>query len=97
MKKQKFDTNTDSLWKKIKLSLTNAQNYSWYQCFNIGLEHPIKLEADKEYEICLIIDQDISTLYINGTALNARLCDHPGNGLALTVDRWYTKKQKIQK
>ena len=43
------------------------------------------MEADKEYEICLIIDQDISTLYINGTALNARLCDHPGNGLALTV------------
>ena len=25
------------------------------------------------------------TKYINGTALNARLCDHPGNGLALTV------------
>lgn len=43
------------------------------------------MEADKEYEICLIIDQDISTLYINGTALNTRLCDHPGNGLALTV------------
>ena len=43
------------------------------------------MEADKEYENCLIIDQDISTLYINGTALNARLCDHPGNGFALTV------------
>ena len=77
--------NTDSLWKKIKLSLTNVQIIHGNQCFNIGLERPIKLEADKEYEICLIIDQDISTLYINGNGINARLCDHPGNGLALTV------------
>ena len=68
-----------------KVVFNKCPNYPWYQCFNIGLERPIKLEADKEYEICLIIDQDISTLYINGTALNARLCDHPGNGLALTV------------
>lgn len=68
-----------------KVVFNKCPNYPWYQCFNIGLERPIKLEAGKEYEICLIIDQDISTLYINGTALNARLCDHPGNGLALTV------------
>ncbi len=65
--------NTDSLWKKIKLSLTNVQIIHGISAFNIGLERPIKLEADKEYEICLIIDQDISTLYINGTALNATL------------------------
>ena len=68
-----------------KVVFNKCPNYPWYQCFNIGLERPIKLEADKEYEICLIIDQDISTLFINVTALNARLCDHPGNGLALTV------------
>ena len=33
-----------------KVVFNKCPNYPWYQCFNIGLERPIKLEADKEYE-----------------------------------------------
>lgn len=62
-----------------------SPNYPWYQCFNIGLERPITLQAGKKYHIHLIIDHDIATLYVNGVALNARLCDCPGNLLSITV------------
>ena len=76
-----------------------SPNYPWYQCFNIGLERPILLEAEKEYKIRLIVDDTIGTLYINGTALNARFYDKPGTALGMTVTdgTFYCKDTKISK
>ena len=68
-----------------RIVFNKCPNYPWYQCFNIGLERPIVLNAGEEYHIQLIVDNDIATLYVNGTALNVRLCDRPGNALSITV------------
>lgn len=62
-----------------------SPNYPWYQCFNTGLERPVLLEAETEYRIRLIVDDTIATLYVNGTALNARIYDRPGAALGMTV------------
>ena len=68
-----------------RIGFNKCPNYPWYQCFNIGLERSIVLNAGEEYHIQLIVDNDIATLYVNGTALNVRLCDRPGNALSITV------------
>ena len=68
-----------------RIVFNKCPNYPWYQCFNIGLERPIALNAGEEYHIQLIVDNDIATLYVNGTALNVRLCDRPGNAFSITV------------
>lgn len=57
------------------------------------------MEAEKEYKIRLIVDDTIGTLYINGTALNARFYDKPGTALGMTVTdgTFYCKDTKISK
>lgn len=68
-----------------RVMFDKSPNYPWYQCFNIGLERPLLLEEGIEYRIQLIVDDTIATLYVNGTALNARIYDKPGTALAMTV------------
>ena len=70
---------------KNKVVFDKCPNYPWYQCFNTGLERPVKLEAGQDYHVQLIIEDDIATLYVNGTALNVRFYEKPGMALALTV------------
>lgn len=82
-----------------KVVFHKCPNYPWYQCLNIGLERPILLEAGRKYHIQLIVDHDIATLYVNGTALNVRFCEKPGMALALTVTdgEIETEKTKLSK
>lgn len=68
-----------------KFVFNKCPNYPWYQCFNIGLERPIRLESGQKYQIQLIVDDDIATIYVNGTALNARFYEKPGTALSMTV------------
>lgn len=46
-----------------KIVFNKCPNYPWYQCFNLGLERPIVLEADKPYHIQLltVTDGEIET------------------------------------
>ena len=60
-------------------------NYKWFQMMNKGLERPIYLEVNKEYNLRLIVDDTISTLYMDGVALNARIYKKFGDAIALTV------------
>ena len=39
----------------------------------------------KEYEINLIVDGDVCVLYVDGVALGARMCEHPGNSVELYI------------
>lgn len=52
---------------------------------NIGLERPIQLIAGKIYNIKLIVDETIATLYVDGVALNARMYTKPGDSLSMFV------------
>lgn len=60
-------------------------NYPWFRCMNRGLTRPITLIPGKEYAISLIIDDDVCILYVDGVALNARMCEKPGQELKLYV------------
>lgn len=61
-------------------------NYPWFQILDKGLERPLNLECDKKYDLVLIVDGSIFTIYINGTALNVRAYRSFGHGLAVAVN-----------
>lgn len=60
-------------------------NMPWFQCMNKGLDRPIQLNAGENYNIRLIVDDTIATLYVNGVALNTRMYKRPGTSLGLYV------------
>ncbi|WP_122643214.1 family 43 glycosylhydrolase [Luxibacter massiliensis] len=60
-------------------------NWPWPAIQNTGLERPISLTAGAPLHIRLIVDDTIATLYVNGTALNARMYAQPGKSLGITA------------
>lgn len=60
-------------------------NWPWFGCMNIGLERPIMLKAGKTYNIRVIVDGTIATLYVDGVALNARMYSELGDSLSMFV------------
>lgn len=58
-------------------------NWPWFGCMNIGLERPIILSAGEKYHLQMIVDDTIVTLYVNGFALNSRMCEKPGETLSV--------------
>ena len=60
-------------------------NWPWPQMMNVGLERPVYYDPSETYRIRLIVDQDIATLYINGTALNVRMCRKFGDAIGMFV------------
>ena len=67
------------------LVFDKAPNQPWFQCMNKGLDRPLSLKAGEKYNLRLIVDDTIATIYINGTALNARMYKHPGDSLGIYV------------
>ena len=59
--------------------------YPWFQMMNKGLERPLSLKNGTEYNLKLIVDDTIFTLYIDGTALNVRGYQKIGAGVAVAV------------
>ena len=53
-------------------------NWPWPANQNIGLERPIDLIPGKKYNIHMIVDDTIATIYVDGVALNARAYKRPG-------------------
>ena len=58
-------------------------NWPWPANQNIGLERPLKLIPGKKYNIRMIVDDTIATIYVDGVALNARAYKKPGETLSL--------------
>jgi beta-fructofuranosidase len=58
------------------------QPWSWYM---MGLDRPIQLIPGKTYNIHLIVDDTIATLYAGDTALNVRMYRRPGTNLSFTL------------
>ena len=52
---------------------------------NKGLSRPINLQAGKEYDLKIIVDDNILSIYLDGTALNARVYHKFGHSLSMTV------------
>lgn len=66
-----------------KVVFEKNPNTPWFTCMNIGLERPAEVMPEREYRIRLIVDDTISTLYIDDIALSARFYGKPGNALGL--------------
>lgn len=60
-------------------------NWPWYQCMNLGLERPISIEKGMKYHVCLVVDDTIATLYVNGIALNTRFYTKPGENISFFI------------
>ena len=58
-------------------------NWPWPANQNIGLERPLELVPGKKYNIKMIVDDTIATIYVDGVALNARAYKRPGESLSL--------------
>ena len=58
-------------------------NWPWPANQNIGLERPVSLEPGKKYNIRMIVDDTIATIYVDGVALNARAYKRPGESLSI--------------
>ncbi len=70
---------------KQDVTFDKIPNYKWFLCMNKGLTRPVRLVPGKEYAVTLIVDDDISVLYVDGVALNARMCEKPGREIKLFV------------
>ncbi len=68
-----------------RISFDRTPNLPWYRYANKGLERPIRFEANKDYNIQLIVDDTIATVYIDGVALNARMYSKSGTALSMYV------------
>ena len=68
-----------------RLDFDRAPNYPWFRYDNRGLERPFVAEPGRSYDIDVVIDDTIATIYVDGVALNARMYDRPGTGIAVEV------------
>ena len=58
-------------------------NWPWPANQNIGLERPIQLKAGKTYNLKMIVDDTIATMYVDGVALNVRAYKRMGESLSV--------------
>ncbi len=68
-----------------RLSFDRTPNLPWFRYMNRGLERPMRLEANTKYNIQIIMDDTIATIYVDGVALNARMYAKAGQALAVYV------------
>lgn len=68
-----------------RIDFDKVPNYPWFRYDNRGLERPFDVEPGRTYDIQVLVDDTIATLYVDGVALNARMYDKPGRQLAIAV------------
>jgi beta-fructofuranosidase len=68
-----------------RVDFDRVPNYPWFRYDNRGLERPFAVQPGQTYQIKIIIDDTIATLYADGVALNARMYDKPGGRLMVDV------------
>lgn len=69
-----------------RLLFDRTPNIPWVQCFTTGLERPVQLVPGTQYNLMLIVDEEICVLYVNGVALSARMYNKPGKSIVVYVN-----------
>ncbi|WP_337970258.1 hypothetical protein [Virgibacillus salexigens] len=96
------DTETDESYEFLfsivdnQLIFDKNPCFPWFQLMNKGLDRPLKLKAETEYNLKLIVDGTIFTLYIDGVALNVRGYKELGTGLAIAVNEGQLEFKNIK-
>ena len=67
-----------------RVEFNKTPDYPWFRCMNRGLTRPLDL-ASGIHHASIIVDDDITVLYVDGIALNARMTEKPGREIAFTV------------
>jgi beta-fructofuranosidase len=68
-----------------RLDFDRVPNFPWYRYDNRGTERPIDLEPGHSYDIDIVVDDTIATIYVDGVALNARAYQRPGDKISVEV------------
>jgi beta-fructofuranosidase len=68
-----------------RIDFDRIPNYPWYRYDKRGSERPFTIEPGRSYDIGIVVDDTIATLYVDGVALNVRAYQRPGSGLSLDV------------
>lgn len=68
-----------------RLKFDRTPNQPWNRYLDKGLERPIQLEPNRDYEIQIIVDDTIATVYVDGVALNVRMYAKSGSSIAMYV------------
>lgn len=68
-----------------RLDFDRIPNFPWYRYDNRGLERPFSVQPGRSYQVDIVVDDTIATLYVDGVALSARMYDRPGRSLAVDV------------
>ncbi|MGW0229261.1 glycosyl hydrolase family 32 [Actinopolymorpha singaporensis] len=68
-----------------RIDFDRIPNYPWYRYDNRGSERPFTVEPGRGYDIDVVVDGTIATLYVDGVALNVRAYDRPGRYLSVDV------------
>jgi len=78
-----------------RLVFDKAPNYPWFRYENRGHERPLQPAPNGTYDIDVVVDDTILTLYVDGVALNARSYDKRGADIeidvvdgAVSLDSW---------
>ncbi|CAN6674909.1 hypothetical protein TRVA0_071S00342 [Trichomonascus vanleenenianus] len=71
-------------------------NFPWLRMLANGLDRPLHLEPNKEYNLKLVADGSVLTLYVDGTVLKARGYTYFGKGLTAAVNEGCIKMTNIR-
>lgn len=68
-----------------RLTFDRSGTYRWNTCNNKGLDRHLDLAPDVEHRLQIVVDGQIATAYVEGTALNARMYAKAGTALGFGV------------
>lgn len=69
-----------------KAEFDRLPNMKWFLYLNKGMAQSVSLAAGKKYPATLLVQGDISVLYVDGIAISARMKEKPGNELKFYVE-----------
>lgn len=58
----------------------------WFIYLNKGMAQSVSLIPGKKYPVTVLVQDDISVLYVDGVAISARMKEKPGDELKFYVE-----------
>jgi beta-fructofuranosidase len=68
-----------------RLVFDKVPNKPWFRYETRGQERPVRVDAGRAYDVRIVVDDSIATIYFDDIALDARMYDQSGTGIAIEV------------
>lgn len=69
-----------------KAEFDRLPNMKWFIYLNKGMAQSVSLIPGKKYPVTVLVQDDISVLYVDGVAISARMKEKPGDELKFYVE-----------